>query len=151
MEIRRYREHDRKQVIWVLQLNTPVYFSAGEEADLEDYLTHHIDRYYVIEIDEKICACGGLNLSENGEKMTISWDIVHPDWHGKGLGSALMKHRIQITQSIPSVTILSVRTSQLVYPFYEKFGLQIKEVIKDYWDEGFDMYRLECPIDSVVI
>ncbi|HEU4496484.1 MAG TPA: hypothetical protein VFR70_05495, partial [Flavobacterium sp.] len=47
-------------------------------------------------------------------------------------------------KEIKAIEKISVRTSQLVYPFYAKFGLELKETIKDYWGAGFDLYRLEA-------
>ncbi|WP_255493314.1 hypothetical protein [Dysgonomonas sp. HDW5B] len=52
-------------------------------------------------------------------------------------------------KEIDGIKTISVRTSQLVYPFYEKFGLKIREIVKDYWAEGFDLYRLDSDIDQV--
>ena len=68
----------------------------------------------------------------------LSWDIFHPLHQGKGLSTKLTQFRIEALKKYPSVKTISVRTSQLVYPFYEKFGFKTKEIIKDYWAIGFD-------------
>jgi hypothetical protein len=52
-------------------------------------------------------------------------------------------------KEIDSIKIISVRTTQLVYPFYQKFGLELREVVKDYWDIGFDLYRLDNSVNLV--
>jgi ribosomal protein S18 acetylase RimI-like enzyme len=31
----------------------------------------------------------------------------------------------------------------LVYPFYEKHGFELIEIVQDYWSRGFDLYRME--------
>ncbi|MBD8347610.1 GNAT family N-acetyltransferase [Dysgonomonas sp. HGC4] len=149
MIIRKHTDSDRKRIIELLKLNTPEYFSLEEEEDLIDYLDNHADNYYVIEDDNVIVGCGGFNLSEDGETGKISWDIFDPQRQGKGYGSALTKFRIQRIKEIEGVKIVSVRTSQLVYPFYEKFGLKLREVVKDYWAEGFDLYRLDSDINLI--
>ena len=41
-----------------------------------------------------------------------------------------------------SVQTLIVRTSQLVYRFYEKQGFELEKVVKDYWAEGYDLYLM---------
>ncbi|MBF0576930.1 GNAT family N-acetyltransferase [Dysgonomonas sp. GY617] len=149
MIIRKHTDSDRKRIMELLKLNTPEYFSPEEEEDLIDYLNNHADNYYVIEDDNVIVGCGGFNLSEDGEIGKISWDIFDPQRQGKGYGSALTKFRIQRIKEIEGVKIVSVRTSQLVYPFYEKFGLELREVVKDYWAKGFDLYRLDSDINLI--
>lgn len=149
MIIRKHIDSDRKRIMELLKLNTPKYFSPKEEEDLIDYLDNHADNYYIIEDDNVIVGCGGFNLSEDGETGKISWDIFDPQRQGKGYGSALTKFRIQRIKEIEGVKIVSVRTSQLVYPFYEKFGLELREVVRDYWAEGFDLYRLDSDINLI--
>lgn len=130
----------------LLRLNTPTYFSPSEEKDLIYYLDHHAQNYYVIEYGSDILGCGGFNFSEDLTVGKISWDILHPEHQGKGLGSMLTKYRIEQMKSHGRVKIISVRTSQLVYKFYEKFGFELKEIVKDYWAEGFDLYRMEFSV-----
>lgn len=149
MIIRKHTDADRQRIIELLRLNTPKYFSSNEEEDLIYYLDNHADNYYVVEVDHILVGCGGFNLSEDGETGKISWDIFDPQSQGKGYGSALTRFRIQRIKEIEGVKIISVRTSQLVYPFYEKFGLELRETVKDYWDKGFDLYRLDSDINLV--
>jgi ribosomal protein S18 acetylase RimI-like enzyme len=149
MIIKKYQPADKEGVLTLLRLNTPQYFSPNEEKDLIYYLDNHAANYFVVEVDSTIKGCGGFNLTEDGETAKISWDIIHPESQGKGLGTSLTSYRIGQIKEISSVKILSVRTSQLVYPFYEKFGLQVREVIKDYWDTGFDLYRMDCDLQAV--
>ncbi len=150
MVIRPYNDSDREAIVELLRLNTPEYFSRDEHNDLTDYLEEHLEYYYVVVVDDAILGCGGINLSQDGKTAMLSWDIVQPEYHGKGIGSALMKFRIQQIEKIAGVVTLSVRTSQLVYKFYEKFGLELREIVTDYWATGFDMYRLDCELTSAL-
>ncbi len=149
MTIRKYRTSDKERILELLRLNTPQFFSPNEEKDLIFYLDNHAHNSYVVEIDDMILGIGGFNLTDDGETAKLSWDIFHPQSQGKGLGSELTRFRIQKIKEIPGVKTISVRTSQLAYKFYERFGMEIKEIVNDYWDEGFDMYRLACDIDSI--
>lgn len=151
MVIRKYRDSDKESIIALLRLNTPQYFSPNEEDDLILYLDNYAQNYYVVEIEDVMVACGGFNLSDDNKVGKISWDIVHPQSQGKGVGTALTKFRINSMKEIDSINIISVRTSQLAYLFYERFGLEIREIVKDYWDEGFDLYRLDKDLDSVIV
>jgi len=143
MLIRRYTESDREKVLTLLRLNTPNYFSESEESDFIYYLDDHSENFYLIEEDDKILACGGFNLLNEGKLVRISWDIVHPSQQGKGLGTKLTKFRLEKIKTMKTVSIIEVRTSQFADKFYEQFGFVTKEVINDYWAKGFDLYRMD--------
>ena len=149
MIIRKYTDSDRQNILKLLRLNTPLYFSPNEEKDLIYYFDYHADNYFVVEIDKAIVGSGGFNLTEDGQTAKISWDIFHPEVQGKGLGSALTQFRIQKIQEIENVKTISVRTSQLVYKFYEKFGFETQEIVKDYWDVGFDLVHMDRDVHSL--
>lgn len=150
MIIRKFTEIDKERVLNLLRLNTPGYFAVEEETDLIYYFEYHATNYYVVEKDGKVVGAGGFNLSDEGDVAKISWDIIHPDYQGKGVGRALTRFRIDRIREIPGVKTISVRTTQLTYPFYEKFGLEIREIVKDYWADSFDLYRLDSPIGEVI-
>jgi len=141
--IREYELNDKDEVLNLIRLNTPEYFAVDEEKDLKRYLENEIELYYVLIYDEKIVGCGGVNFTDDKTIGKISWDIIHPDYQGKSLGTKLLKHRIDKLHSIDSVQKITVRTSQVAYKFYEKQGFELFEIKKDYWADGFDMYNME--------
>ena len=145
--LRAYRTSDKLQLIKLLQLNTPTYFAASEQEDFEEYLDKHSDNYYVIEVNEQIISCGGYNYDEDSTIGKLSWYIVHPNYQGKGYGKQIVQYCIKALKAQPSVKMISVRTSQLVYPFFEKLGFELKKVEKDYWAKGFDLYQMELKQD----
>lgn len=147
--IRKYEPLDRESLLQLLRLNTPKYFSPSEEPDLIYYLENHATEFYVLEMDNKVLACGGINLADDGQTAKLSWDLVHPDFLGKGLGTELTLFRIQKMKKMDGITTISVRTSQLVYRFYERFGLEIREIVRDYWADGFDLYHMDCPVNQI--
>lgn len=151
MNIRPYCVDDRERLLEILRENIPQYFAVNEEQDFIDYLNHHLEQYYVLEVEETILACGGINLGKDGITAVISWDVVARQSQGKGYGRALTVFRIEKMKEMEGISRVSVRTSQLVYQFYEKFGLQLREVVKDYWSEGFDLYRLDCGLDQTTL
>lgn len=141
--IREYRPQDKPYIIELLRLNTPRYFSPTEEKDLLFYLANEIEQYFVVEHEGKIVGCGGFNFSEDLTEGKISWDILHPAYQGKGIGSLLLNHRIDRLKSLKHIQTISVRTSQLAYRFYEKLGFKLIEIRCDYWAKGFDLYRMD--------
>ncbi|MES2593454.1 MAG: GNAT family N-acetyltransferase [Bacteroidota bacterium] len=141
--IRNVKETDKQAVIHLLRLNTPLYFSPVEEKDLIDYLNHHAENYYIVEYDNTIAGCGGFNLSDDLTIGKISWDIFHPDYQSKGLGSLLLRYRIEKLKEYKNIQTITVRTSQLAHKFYSKNRFQLKEIVMDYWAPGFDLYRMQ--------
>lgn len=141
--IRQYQISDKNAVMDLIKRNTPAYFAEEEAADLSKYLDNEIELYYVVLFDNKIVGCGGINFAENKTIGKISWDIIHPDYQGKSLGSQLLAYRIDMLKSIDTIRKITVRTSQLVYQFYEKQGFVLKHTKKGYWTKGFDMYYME--------
>lgn len=149
IHIRKYQSNDYQTIINLLKLNTPKYFAKEEEKDLIYYLESHSENFFVLEIDNQILGCGGYNFSDDLSIGKLSWDIFHPQHQGKGLGTKLTQFRIAELRKYPNVKTISVRTSQLVYPFYEKFSFKTKEIIKDYWAVGFDLYRMEFVVSEI--
>ena len=146
--IREYESIDKNAVLELIRLNIPKYFASSEEDDFSRYLDSEIELYYVLLFDKKLVGCGGINFSDNRMTGKISWDILHPEYQGKSLGTYLLEYRIKKLKSIDSVQRITVRTSQLAYKFYEKRGFELLEVKKDYWARGFDMYRMEYKIQD---
>lgn len=141
--IRPYHPNDELEILNLLDLNTPKYFSADERDDLIDYLNHHIEQYFVLELEGIIVGSGGINFSEDKTVGKISWDLFHPEYQGKGLGSQLTNYRIELLKCLDHIQTISVRTSQVAYVFYQKMGFELLEVVPDYWAKGFDLYRME--------
>lgn len=141
--IREYKVTDKEDVIDLIRLNTPDSFAWEEEADFKKYLEKERELYYVLLCDDKIVGCGGINFADNNKTGKISWDIIHPDYQGKSLGTQLLKYRIKLLSSMRNIQKITVRTSQVAYRFYEQEGFTLNEVVKDYWADGLDMYSME--------
>ena len=141
--IREYQTKDKCEIINLIKLNTPKYFAVEEEEDLNKYLENERELYYVLLYNQKIVGCGGINFADNHTTGKISWDLFHPDYQGKSLGTRLLKYRIDKLNSIIGLQKITVRTSQIAYKFYEKQGFELFEIKKDYWAEGLDMYHME--------
>ncbi len=140
--IRVYKVEDKSTLMDILSLNVPQYFHKNEIEDYFNYLDYEIEDYFVIEFDNQLIGAGGINFANNRTIGKISWDIIHPNQQKKGFGKQLLTHRIEHLKKIDSVELISVRTSQHTYKFYEKNGFKLNNIIKDYWAEGFDLYEM---------
>jgi len=141
--IRPYQSSDKEALLNLLRLNTPAFFSPEEEVDLVYYLDHEVEYYYVLEVNQQLVGAGGINFSGNPAIGKISWDFLHPDFQGKGLGALLLTYRIEKLKTFAGLQKIIVRTSEQAHGFYEKSGFILLEIRKDYWAKGFDLYLME--------
>jgi len=144
MEIISYEPKYKEQVLALFDANCPFYFAAEERNDFDYYLDHQLELYFVVLENETVLGCGGINF-EN-ETAIISWDMIDPNHHKKGIGSLLLQHRINTIKSLDGMTKIVVRTSQHTDGFYEKNGFTLLEVKKNYWAFGFDLYLMEMEL-----
>ena len=123
-----------------------MYFDASEEKDFIEYLDHKLEDYFVIEYEKKVVGSGGINYFPSDHVARISWDMVHPNFHGKGFGKKLMLHRIDHIKRNKAIHKIQVRTSQLAYQFYQKTGFTLEKIEKDFWATGFDLYQMNMTL-----
>ena len=145
IEIEKYKEDAQSDLIALLRLNTPYYFAYEEEADFIKYLEGEREDYYVIKQQQNIIGCGGINYSPDKKIAILSWDMLHPDYHGKGIGKQLFDFRLAHITS-QHISQIIVRTSQLAYTFYQRQGFVITETIEDYWATGLDLVKMELQL-----
>lgn len=144
--IRPYRETDKPALLALLRLNTPAFFAPEEEADFDRYLANEASHYFVLEEAGRIAGCGGYNLLQNNTRAHLSWDMLHPELQGKGLGSALTLFRIAEIKKHPGVQTLVVRTTPQAAGFYLRFGFSVIQTVPGYWAPGYDLVHLEQPL-----
>jgi len=83
---------------------------------------------------------------DEGKTARISWDMVHPSMHGKGIGRRLTEFRINEIKKNHSIEKIVVRTTQLVHRFYQKQGFELELTEKDFWAKGLDLYQMKQEI-----
>ncbi len=142
IQIRPYNDSDKSAVLNLLSLNSPVFFAPAEEKDFLHYLENELEDYFVVVENDNIHGAGGINYFPSEKIARISWDIIAPEFQGKGIGKELVKHRLHLLRENPDINVIVVRTSQYTFRFYEKMGFEIKQVVKDFWAEGFDLYEM---------
>ena len=141
--IRKYTKKDKSKIIELLRQNTPEYFDTSEESDFENYLDNEVEDYFVYEENSKIIGAGGINYFPEEKIARISWDMIDQKSQGKGIGKKLMQYRINHLSENPAIELIIVRTTQLVYKFYEKMGFELEKVEKDFWAKNFDLYQMK--------
>ncbi|GAA0194799.1 GNAT family N-acetyltransferase [Fulvivirga kasyanovii] len=147
INIRPYKEADKEKLLHLIRLNTPQYFDPAEEGDFSDYLDNELETYFVVEDNGQIIGCGGINYFPEEHTARISWDMIHPEAQGKGVGKRLTLHRIEEIKKRKDIKTIVVRTTQLVYPFYEKAGFTLEKTEPDFWAPGYDLYLLKIVLN----
>jgi [ribosomal protein S18]-alanine N-acetyltransferase len=140
--IRPYQPNDLPVLLSILRHNTPRYFDPSEEPDFRRYLEHEREEYFVVEVEGQVVGSGGINYFPQEQLARLSWDLIHPDYHGRGLGRQLTRHRLDRLRTQPGLRQVVVRTSQHAWPFYQKQGFELEKIEKDFWVPGFDLYQL---------
>ena len=142
MKIRSIIQQDYNEVLKLLDFNTPKYFDPSERVDFIDYLNYEVEDYFIILKDDLVVGAGGINYFWKERFARLSWGMIHPNFQGQGIGRLLTMHRIKHIQQQSNIDTIVVRTTQLVYPFYEKMGFKLGLVQKDFWATGFDLYQM---------
>lgn len=146
LKIRKYIQEDKPRVLGLIRLNTPTFFHPEEASALSHYLDKEIDAYFVVEQKDQILASGGYNWFPETGKARLSWDLVHPGFHGLGIGRLLTQFRMErIREGLPA-KYLQVRTTQHTYRFYEKMGFYTQRIVPGFWADGFDLYDMRSDL-----
>lgn len=144
--IRLSKHSDIEVLIQNMKSNVPQYFAESEIDEFMDYLNEQAEHYYVYEDHGTIIGSGGINYFLDEGVARISWDIIHPAHQNRGIGKQLVLYRINEIKKISKIKFVIVRTSQMVYPFYQQLGFQLEFITKDYWAKGFDLYQMQMNI-----
>jgi len=148
--IRKYQKQNEPVLIKLLRQNTPQYFAPEEEADFLRYLHTHVQQglahHFVYEENGQVLGCAGYSWNREEKSGMVAWFVVDTQQQGRGIGSALLHYCIDALKQVKDLNKIVVRTSQLVYPFFEKAGFVLLFTEKDYWAPGFDLYQMELSL-----
>jgi len=142
-----YQDVYRQEVKNLFFENVPTYFAEEEWLDLEQYLDQNGETYFCAQINSKIVGCGGYHFS-NDSIARLSWSFMHPNYIRKGIGKRLILHCTKAISQNPAIQQIEVWTSQYAYQFYEKLGLSVVKIKRDYWAKGFDLYKMEVSLSQ---
>lgn len=140
--IRKYLGEDKFRVIELLKMNTPEFFDSSEQALFDNYLDNKLEEYFVYEQNSKIIGAGGINYFPKEKLARLSWDMIDPQFQRKGVGKELVKIRLDHLSRNKGVELIIVRTTQIVYEFYEHMGFSVERIEKNFWAKNFDLYQM---------
>ena len=142
MRIKPYKQKYFDNCVDIIESNTPKYILPIEHLAFKNYLLKKNKTYFVLFNGFNLVACGGYGINDSQNKADLSWGLVHRKHHSQGIGSYLLRFRIEnIKKKYPSVNI-HLDTSQHTYKFFERFGFKVRKISKDGYGEGLDMYDM---------
>ena len=127
IEIREIAEN-KKQYLSLLLL-------ADEQEDMIDrYIAD--DTMYILDDNGVKGECVVLPIGSN--TLEIKNIAIHPDYHRKGYGKALIDFIIEKYKGKYSVLQVGTGESQATIPFYEKCGFIRSHTIKNFFIDNYD-------------
>lgn len=138
-----YSKENKEQLLEIFKQNIPTYFAIHELEEFSSYLDIMPESYLCIYSNDKLIGGIGYEIRLSGNSGRINWIFLHPTYFGKGAGKKAVLHCLEILSTQKEVKKYLVRTSQLVFPFFEKLGFKTNLIQKDYWAIGLDLYEME--------
>lgn len=144
MHIREYKDTDKQACIALFDSNVPHFFSEDEKQGFIDWLDlPDRDAYYVVELEERIVACGGIFHETDKKIAGLAWGMVDRSLHKQGIGGRFTRFRLDLlTEKFPD-HIHSIETSQHTEAFYKKLGFVTTHITPDGFAPGIDKYEME--------
>lgn len=145
--IRPYTTADLEDCLRCFESNVPQYFTAEEKGFFRDFLEVRVAEspqmlpYYVLISGNKIIGCGGLGLNEN-DTVSLTWGLVHRDFHKKGFGKQLLAHRLEKFRLLFPEKKLRLDTTQHAAGFFEKYGFRTEKYTPDGYAPGLHRYDM---------
>ncbi len=136
MIFRLYQINDQAACLEIFDSNCPKFFAPNERqafiTDLSEFLN-----YFVLEKENQIVACGGLEQIRTGI-WVLCWGMVQQDLHHQGFGKALLEYRLAWLKTQPIVHELHLDTTPLSSGFFAKYGFEIVQVTPNGYAIGLD-------------
>lgn len=142
LTFRFFEDRDREACLGILDSNRPDYFSHEDAREYSAFLDSIPGVYFVGELAEQIVACGGWAVETNGI-VSLTWGMVHRRHHGSGIGSALLKHRIQHARADREEPVFQLKTIPAVTAFFERVGFKTEAVVIDGFGPGMDEVTMQ--------
>lgn len=151
--IRPYKPTDRDACIALFKSNIPKFFDPTELPLFEQFLDalernvpgkagNREEHYFVSEQSDRIVACGGLCLRDEGKVTCMAWGMVDNALHKQGIGRELLLFRLQkMDEFFPGIAKV-LDTTQHSFGFFERMGFRVTKITPDYYAPGMHRYDM---------
>lgn len=142
--VRQYAAADRSAVLAIFDSNLPEYFAPSDRTWLEETLDEPDGPALIVTADGVAAAFGGYEVWDHYNKALFYWGMAARRFHRCGLGRLLVFERlIHIARhAVPATRYVTVDTSPLVAPFFERCGFEQTAVWPEGYRSGMTMHEL---------
>lgn len=141
--IREYRAEDKKDCLAIFDSNVPNFFMEYERQEFIEWLDKEDRAPYNVLLERgTIVAAGGIYIDDEKQVAGLAWGMIHGSKHKQGLGRLLTIHRLEVMDKQYPKLDQHLETSQLTEAFYQKFGFETTERIKDGFGPGLDNCKM---------
>ena len=117
--------------------NVPTFFAPNDLEEFRAFLHQPQGAYLVGTIDGTVRACGGYYVNADGV-AGLTWGMVHTDDHRRGLGTELLRYRLDRLREDPRVWCVQLHTTPAATGFFARFGFVTEGLVKDGYAMGLD-------------
>ena len=139
--LRPYRDSDHATVLGIFKSNTPDYFAPSEAHEFRSFLSAPNSEFVLVAMVGTDVVGFGAAYCRSAIEGGLAWGMVHRDWHGRGVGRALLEARIALLWS-HEVEQVRVRTSQHSAGFFARAGFSVVEVEAEGFAPGIDQVTM---------
>jgi hypothetical protein len=148
VHVRAFAPADFEHCVELYRSNEPERFPPGILPEFERSLQSGTNLHLVIEEEGVIVGCGGISISKSREadEVWLSFGLIRPDSHRRGLGSVLLLARLSmLPERLWRIVLQAVPSSRT---FYEEFGFLFHSSVHhgDRWECSF-LYAYLYPDD----
>jgi hypothetical protein len=99
----------------------------------------------VLQVEREFVGCGGFVVEDEGECLTLTWGLVHGDFHGRRWGDLLLLERLVRGLNASGATHSQLGTAPRTEAFFARVGYRTVARIPDGWAPGLD--RVDMRLD----
>jgi GNAT superfamily N-acetyltransferase len=126
---------DRDACLAAFDSNVPKYFLPNERAEYASFLDAPAGEYFVVRREGEVVGCGG--VARRADEGNLCWGIVHASLHRHGIGSVMIRHRLEIARRW-RLDRVRIHTSQHTEEFFARAGFLRAACEKDGFGPGLD-------------
>src|SRR3954466_8527326 len=122
IHIREYTPEDCDACVSVFKSNQDVLPDAVDQ--FIEFLEQGTSWFLVAELNDRVVACGGLEISGDTKAASFRYDIVERQHQRLGIGSLLALTRLALVPSDQPTALVTLETQVATETFYQRFGFE---------------------------